>query len=198
MTDAPHQHSALDARDDMLAIANTWPDLTARLGRDGTSAPDGMPKPVTRTRGLVINELVSQTMADIREWVTFLARQLVDETDWTPPAGTDTPGLITNIARQRIGFFTEHKDVELRVAFIDDCKKIRADVTRVAYPDGYRTLDTRLPCETTDNCPGAYTVRPSASGAMPDLVCSHDRTHRVGPDVWSRTRWRHVHDSSVA
>lgn len=198
MTDAPRQHSALDARDDMLAIADTWPDLTARLGRDGSNAPDGMPKPVSRTQGLVINELVSQTMADVRDWVTFLARQLVDETDWTIPAGADTPTLITTIARDRIGHFTTHPDEMLRHAFTDDCKRIRADVTRVAYPDGYRTLDTRLPCESGQNCPGTYTVRPSGSGAMPDLVCSADRTHRVGPDIWSRTRWRHLHDSSVA
>ena len=106
MTTAPGQHSALDARDDMLAIADAWPDLLDRLGREDSSAPDGMPKQVNRTPGLVINEAVSDAMRQIAAWAMYLARVLLDETDWTPPPGAGTPRMLAVIARERIGHFT--------------------------------------------------------------------------------------------
>ena len=125
MTTAPGQHSALDARDDMLAIADTWPDLLDRLGRDDSSAQDGMPKQVNRTPGLVINEAVSDAMRQITAWAHFLARVLLEETDWTPPPGAGTPRLLTLIARQRIGHFTAHTDQSIRLAFHDDARAMR-------------------------------------------------------------------------
>ena len=189
----------------MLAIAAAWPDLLTKLGREGSAASDGMPKPVSRTPGLVINEHISQTMAEVREWVTFLTRVLIDEAKWTPPH-TDTPRLITRIARERIGHFTEHPDDLLRMAFYDDAVEMRRKVERAAYPDGYRTLDTRIPCEehgTSDAgerivCAGTYTVRPRADGVMPDLICSAERQHRVSPVEWSRSSWKLAHEQRAA
>lgn len=203
--DRREQVSALNARDDLLGIADAWPDLLDRLGREGSRASDGMPKPASRTPGLVINEYVSDVMAEVRDWTMFLVRQLLDETDWTPEHGLDTPALLTVIARERIGHFTAHQDEGLRLAFYDDVDTFRGKVMRAAYPDGYRTLDTRLPCEehsTSDlgeriPCEGTYTVRPRKDGAEPDLICSHDRTHRVPPAEWSRSRWRIRHASAA-
>ena len=106
MTPAASQHSALDARDDMLAVAGAWPDLLDRLGREDSSAPDGMPKQVNRTPGLVINEAVSDALRQIAAWAMYLARVLLDETDWTPPPGAGTPRMLAVIARERIGHFT--------------------------------------------------------------------------------------------
>lgn len=207
MTDAPAQHSALDARDDLLAIAAAWPDLEDRLGREGGGPSDGMPRAVTPTRGLVINEHISEIMREVREWVAFLGRQLVDETDWRTTS-THTGDILTDIARNRIGFFTAHQDEQMQHAFHDDAKHYRRVVTQAAYPDGYRTLDTRIPCEHVYNpectcrgmdetpgcqhnqpCTGTYKVRPDGQ-RMPDLVCSVDRTHRLDPGVWSRVSWQ--------
>lgn len=203
MTDAPDQHSALDARDDLLAIAAAWPDLEDRLGREGGGPSDGMPRAVTPTRGLVINEHISEIMREVREWVAFLARVLMDEvrvdlptrgedgevftSPWAP-ANTDTAAMLGEIARTRIGHFTSHADEQVRITFHDDAKHYRTKVTRAAYPDGYRTLDTRIPCDA-DTCAGTYKVRPDGQ-RMPDLVCSVDRTHRLDPAVWSRASWQ--------
>lgn len=193
-------HPAVLARNDLLAIAEAWPDLLDRLGREGSSAPDGMPKPVSRTPGLVINEHVSQCMADVREWATFLARVLIDETpDFAAPG--DTADLLRTLA-DRVGHFTEHPDDGMRLAFHDDLTTHLGKVLRVAYPDGYRTLDTRVPCEHHGDsaagervdCAGTYTVRPREDGSMPDLICDRDREHRVAPNVWSRSGWRREHD----
>jgi len=200
--DRPVQHSALDARDDMLAIADAWPDLQARLGREGLHGSDGMPKPVTRIVGLIINEFVSDTMREISDWVWFLVRVLVDETDWQAPKDHDTPALLACIARTRVGHFTAHPDKSFGEAFTDDAKRLRALATRVAYPDGYRTLNTRIPCEFHDTsdtggrivCRGTYTVRPLRDDTMPDLICSTDRSHRISPDVWSRSGWKRSHE----
>lgn len=205
-TDRREQVSALNARDDMLAIADAWPDLLDRLGREGSSAPDGMPKPVSRTPGLVINEYISDVMAEARDWTSFLARVLTDETDWQPPVGHDTPDMLADIARNRIGHFAAHPDEMLRLAFFDEARDMRGKVTRAAYPDGYRTLDTRLPCEqcgTSDQgerteCAGTYTVRPTGNGSEPDLICSLDRTHRIPPADWSRGRWKVRHAGGAA
>lgn len=206
-TDRPQQTRALDARDDMLAIAAAWPDLLARLGRESSNASDGMPRPATRAVGLVINEHVSQTMSEIREWVTFLSRVLIDETDtWMPPHGLDTPRLLVHIAVDRIGHFTQHPDEGLRLAFFDDAKAMRAKVEKVAYPDGVRTIVTRASCEefTTSDlgeripCPGKITARPTKYGSMPDLICSEDKTHRTPPEVFMRAGWRKSHEEDVA
>lgn len=205
MSDRPAKHRALDARDDMLAIAAAWPDLLARLGREGSSAIDGMPRPASRTVGLVINERVSETMREVRDWTMFLTRVLVDEAKWTPPR-TDTPHLLTRIAHERIGHFTEHPDAMLRLAFLDDAKEMREKVEKVAYPDGIRTITMRARCEefTTSDlgervpCTGRLTMRPTRYGTMPDLICSEDKTHRTPPEVYMRPGWRKSHEEDVA
>lgn len=200
MSDRPAQHSALDARDNLLAIADAWPDLLDRLGREGTNAPDGMPKPVSRTPGLVINEHISEIMREATRFARQLAGALAQAQDWHPTSD-NAPALLTDIARNHIGHFTAHHDPNVRALFHKEAHRLRGRVTRAAYPDGYRTLDTRLPCEhhdTTDTgqrtpCAGTYTVRPTPNGSMPNLVCSHDRTHVIAPAEWSRNGWRSRH-----
>ncbi len=201
------QHSALDARDDLLAVAATWPDLVNRLARWGSSASDGMPKGrPDPSEGSVIDMHVSKVCAEIRDWVAFLARVLVDETDWTLPARYDTGSLAAAIARQRVGHFTAHPDVHLRLAFFDDATRMRKLAEKTAYPDGYRTLDTRVPCEEHGTspagerivCPGVYKIRPRVDGSMPDMICSVDSTHRIRPEVWSRVSWKARHEDVEA
>lgn len=215
------QHSSLDARDDMLAIADAWPDLEDMLGRTGGGPGDGMPRAVHGDRTLVINEHVSQVIADVRDWTMFLVRTLMEEVwvevrvvdldrgapqirpqPWAPPVGSTTPQLLAHIARTRVGHFTAHADEMLALAFHDDVKALRGQVERAAYPDGYRTLDTRIPCDEQGDsaegervpCCGTYTIRPTGATAdMPDLICTADRTHRIEPAEWSRGSWKLRH-----
>lgn len=190
----PRQHSALDARDDMLAIVYAWPDLLTRLGRDGSAGGEKVSG--SRSPGLVINERVSDTMAAVRDWAAFLARVLLQETDWTPPRVQDTPALLHNIARTRIGHFTEHEDEGMRLAFFDDVDHHRRAVESAAYPRGVKIIPVHVECvehTTTDlgervPCPGEYTVRldPERAGLIPDMICDHDRAHRITPEQWQR------------
>src|SRR5690606_3002448 len=134
-----------------------------RLGREGTPVADGMPraKPMP---GLVINESVSEATATITAWGHFLASVLLDEIYQAPPAGMDTPSLLTYIARERLGHFTAHPDEGLRLAFYDDVREHRELAQRHAYPSGRRWIPVHIAClehTTTDvgervPCPGEY------------------------------------------
>jgi len=190
-----NEHAALEARRHMLAIADAWPDLEDRLGREGSTVGDKVSG--TKTPGLVINEHVSDVMGEVREWVTFLARALIDETDWTPPAG-GTPELLHDIATNRIGHFTEHPDEGLRLAFHDDAREMHRKVMGAAYPRGIRTIRLGIPCDehTTSDlgervpCPGQYETRLDPEESIGDLVCSTDPEHRMTPLEWQRSQRR--------
>lgn len=217
-TDRPDRVSALDARDDLLAIADTWPDLLERLVQQGSSGSDGMPTAVVRDEtGIEINEYVSQVHFEVMYWAQFLARVLMDEVviSWTvdgetftkpwAPRNTGVPDMLTEIARTRIGHFTSHPDKMLRLAFFDDAKDMRRKIEHAAYPQG-PALDTGIACESHDTsdkgeriiCAGVYTVRPLPADTIPDLICSVDRTHMLSPDVWSRPSWKLAHEQKSA
>ena len=210
-TPAPAQHSALDARDDMLAIADTWPDLEDRLGRE--EPPRGEKVSGSRVPGLVINETVSQAMGEIRSWVHFLARVLMEEVTITHtvemPAGsvltftepwrpqsTGVTDILREIARERIGHFTAHPDQGMRLAFHDDARAMRELAERTAYPSGRKWVRVHVACLeylTTaagerKPCPGGYRVLldPELPGLIPDMVCEKDGAHRISPLDWQR------------
>lgn len=199
--------SALDARDDMLAIADAWPDLLDRLGRE--QSRHGERVSGTRPVGLSINELVSDTMREVDGWVHFLARVLMDELlePWVPRS-TDTPDLLREIARERIGHFTHHADEALRIGFYDDAHRLRGLVTRRAYPTGKRVVPLHIPCtehDTSDlgervQCAGQFGIMldPDRPGFIPDMVCSDDPTHRISPAEWQRASRRTAMDPTAA
>lgn len=188
------QNSALDARDHLLAIADTWPDLLDRLGREGRAGGEKVKG--TRPVGLVINEKVSDAMAELTAWVGFLAHVLIDETDWTPPPGGGVPTTLANIARERIGHFTAHPDEMLRLSFFEDAQTMRRLAERAAYPSGRRWIPLHIAClehGTSDQgerivCPGEYRVLldPEKPGLIPDMVCEVDPSHRISPLDWQR------------
>ena len=203
MSDAPRQHSALDTRDNMLAIADTWPDLLDRLGNEGRAGGEKVRG--TKTPGLAINEAVSDVLAELTRWVGFLVHVLIDETDtWNPPRGADAPALLTHIARERLGHFTAHEDEGLRHAIADDAHRLRRLAEHTAYPTGRRWVPVHVACleyATTDlgertPCTGEYRVMldPEAHGMVPDMVCELDPTHRISPLDWQRAARKSGHD----
>ena len=181
---------------DMSYIVNAWPDLLDRLAREGTSAISGMPKAKVYSNGLVLNEHISDTMREVSDWVWFLARVLLDETDWIPPKDHDTPILLAAIARTRIGHFTHHTDAQLALAVSDDARRLRGKVERAAYPSGVKVIPVHVLClehGVSDMgervaCCGEYTVRldPEMPGLIPDMICSQDNGHRITPEQWQR------------
>jgi hypothetical protein len=197
-------HPAILARNDLLTIADTWPDLVDRLSRED-GASDGQPRAKNRTPGLVINDHVSQVMADIRSWVTFLARVLIDETDWRPDDST-VPGMLRGIAT-RVGHFTTHDDEQLRDDFTTDTATYRDKATNAAYPTGRHMLWTQIRCDHHDTsdqgeripCTGRYgvLVDPDRS-LLPDMVCEKDRTHRISPLDWQRAYRRTAMNPNAA
>lgn len=196
-------HPAVLARNDLLYIAEAWPDLIDRLGRETSTAADGMPKPVSRTPGLVINEHVSAVIADATKFTWQLADALVQSTDWTPPS-EQAPAVLADIARTRVGHFTAHPDTDVRAEFHKRLDDMRRTVEHAAYPDGFRTRTTAVRCEEQGDspegeripCPGFYTFRARGDGSHPDLICNQNRQHRVPPSVWSRSGWRKDHEDA--
>lgn len=199
-------HAALALRDDLAWLADAWTDLLDRLGRE-QPAPDGQPRPATRAVGLVINERVSEVMAEVTGYAWDLAHTLaVQSTGFTLPRDRDTPLVLTAVAG-RVGYFTEHPDPAVSRGVPERAALLRRQVTRTAYPDGVRTVRLpayRCPERVIDEdgrhvaCRGHWTIRPLPSGSLGDMICSVDSDHRTPPSVWLRTVRRRARADATA
>lgn len=185
MTHDPHDRVAhLNARDDLLSIAHDWPALAANL--PATTGPTRLGQP--RTRHVAPPLPINPHVAALRTEVTTYTRHLVAALpDYTPPTPRTIPTVLRNVATTRLGHFTANP--ETGPTFCHQAASLAHRVHTAAHPDGYRTLTTGLPCQIHD-CPGTYTVRPTTTGAEPDLICNHNHTHRIPPAQWARDRWR--------
>lgn len=199
-------HAAVALRGDLEWLADAWTDLLDMLGRQ-QPAPDGQPRPATRAVGLVINERVSQVMAEVTAYAWQLAHALaVDSTGFTLPRDRDTP-MVLNAVAGRVGHFTEHKDPAISRGVPQRAMELRREVNRTAYPDGVRTVQLaaykcleRVIDEDGRHvaCRGHWTIRPLPSGNLGDMVCSLDLDHRVPPSVWLRLVRRRARADATA
>lgn len=195
MTDARPQHSTLDTRDHLLAIIRLWPDLEARLAAGGSGDQSGV-RSVPSSR-VPIDAHVSDVIAEVTAWANFLARVLVGETDWRPPAKITTPALLEEIARKRIGHFAENADEMLALAFGDDAKRLHELVTKTIRPSEVRRI--RLPVACIEpGCRGKYTTLLLPSQMMQDLVCDKTKTHTIEQIEWQRAYRRADSDATMA
>jgi hypothetical protein len=192
VNDRRDQVSALNARDDLLAIADAWPALRVRLGQAGQGDRSGVrTKPASRPP---IDVHVSDVIGELTAWVMFLAHVLVDETDWTP-RDVDTPLVLRQIARERVGHFTAHEDEMLAMTFVDDARENRRKAETTAYPSGRRRIKLGIPCADAGTgedgsripCGGEYAVTLVEDNPLfPDMVCTSDATHRITPAEWQQ------------
>jgi hypothetical protein len=216
------QHSALNARDDLLAIADAWPVLEVRLAQQGQGDRSGV-KTRPGSKPPLSTDIID-VMAELAAWTTFLARVLMDEVTietrvlgpvrarpfidpWRPRSIT-TPDLLREIARFRVGHFTAHPDEMLRIAFQDEAQENRRKAESAAYPHGRRKIPLHVMCEMHDTSPegeriaclGWYhaTIDPEVTVGIPDMVCDKDGTHRITPAEWQSSIRRTMDPSAAA
>lgn len=195
-------HRSLALRRDLTAIASAWDELEDALARDGMADRSGVRVPPTSRPPL--DPAVADVVAEVGQWVVFLAHVLMDETAWTPPADTSTKSLIDAI-KPRAGHFTEHGDPMLAQAVQDDADRYAALVIRTARPSGSRVWRLGLPClehATSDMgervpCRGQYATVVRADETIGDLVCTKDRSHTLTPEEWVRGQRRGSFDEQA-
>ncbi|MBN8882971.1 MAG: hypothetical protein J0H73_11740 [Salana multivorans] len=198
------EHASITVQRDMLAIVNMWPALLTRL-EPGTSTDESgvRSKPASRPAA---DLAVSDLIADVTSWVYFLARTLHDEVTverdgttqpWTP-ATQQMPAMLDEIARWRIGHFTEHDDEMLALAIADYAAEHKRKIRNTIAPTGARRIDLRIPClehDTDDHgrrtpCCGSYHTTLNPGRPLGDMICNNDPTHRMTPAEWQTARRR--------
>jgi hypothetical protein len=199
-----HGHLAVLAGNDLWTIRTEWPALAA-LAACGTETATE-PVKGSRTPPIPINPHVIDVMIEVETWITGLAHTLDVETNWTPPT---TPNIRQTLAElyNHVGHFTEHPDPTIAQTFTTDTPRMATLVYKTAHPSGKRTLRVGVRCDhytTTDPdnptpCPGQYTVLadPDNPYVIPDLICDHNRTHRIDPGEWQRA-YRRTQDPQAA
>lgn len=149
--------TALDARDDMLWVADHWHDLRNNLRPGGGNALTGMPGGTDEQ--MPINVAVSDLMHAITEQTRFYAHMLMDETDWTPSTSS-MPTLLSEVAR-RYGHFTASGDDQIGLEFCDDAHEWRRKVRNTLYrPDPAEYVG---PCRVS-GCGGELYLRKGKDG----------------------------------
>jgi hypothetical protein len=186
-------HVALTVQRDMRQIADLWPDLEARLTGSGTSDRSGVRRPPGSKPPIDVH--IADVTAEVSAWVVFLARVLIDETDWTPRSH-DTAAILRDIADNRVGHFTEAEDQGLREAVTEDAARLARLVHNTARPSDRRTIPLGIPCmeHSTSElgerviCTGQYATTLTPGERIGDFVCSKDREHRITPLEWQRSQ----------
>lgn len=197
----PHAHVCDTCEDklrtNLYAIENTWDDLQAALMR-GSSDPTAERVKGSKAVGLVINETASDAIHAATDVVWFVARLVVDERG-VKCGGANVPKVAHWLAFAHVPWIVRHHDPDLVTAIIDDIDTAQKAVHRAAYPKGARRVDiTELTCqEHTTTAAGErtpctghmYLIAVPDSNTWPDLTCSVDPTHKIGPDMWRREAW---------
>lgn len=191
------EHPSITVQRDMLAIVDAWPALLARLPRGGTVEHHAGKRTKRAGAPIPIDAHVSDVIGEVTEWVVFLARVLMDETDWTPEQ-TDTPDLLREIAETRVGHFTEHPDEAWAPGIADDAARLAKLVRTTAYPSGRRKIPLNIACiehGTSDlgeriPCTGKLWTHLVPDERIEDFVCDVDPMHRMTPLQWNRSQRR--------
>lgn len=169
----------------LQAIAGTWEDLHNAIGKSNSYE---LKERVAGTPeiGLVLNEAVMAVMAEVREWVVFVARVIATEDDNAKaPDNIETKALILYVLRH-FNFIAEH---ELAGDFAEDSWRLRGKVERNAYPSGSRRLKVQALCQvkTEDGvCEGQlFAMLRSSDEKVPSAIyCKKDKGHKVDPSKW--------------
>lgn len=184
-------------RTNLYAIEATWDDLQAAL-MGGSGDPTAERVKGSRDVGLNINERASDAAREASEIIWFAARLVVDERG-VKCGGSTVPAVAHWLAFAHAPWLVRHSDADLVVALIEDMDSAKRAANAAAYPKGARRVDiTELAClehgtsDTGERTPCAghmYLIAVPDSSVWPDLLCSVDPGHRIGPDMWRREAW---------
>lgn len=163
---------ALRARDDLLAVAASWPSLRCRLRPTGIAtevrtAPGSKPPIVIA---------VSDLMRQIEDRTRYYGNKLLAETkDWKPSTSL-MPGLLVEVAG-RFGHFTSGSE-RVALDFLDDAHEMRRLVSGA--------LAQHEPAKWAGPCPD----RPGCDGQIYQRPGSIDGQCRVCGRVVGQAEWR--------
>lgn len=204
-------------RRNLYKIADRWAELEDALTwrevlpgvigtRDDGPRQDGERKTPLAT-GTTINERAVRARREATDAVWFalqVIREDYDNQGWTfdPPRQPNTtqdgtPALARWLAGAPVDHIVKHADQESAEEIANGIAKAERAVFKATHPSEAHWAPVNLSCDmwtTSDRgervpCPGdmwAYV----GTGVMPDLVCNHDETHKIDPQVWERVGWK--------
>ena len=199
-----------DLRTNLGKIAQRWPELEAALTTTGVGGEKGNSKHGMIAVGTNVNEAAVRARRACTDVVWFALQVIRDDLDsagrvFCPPATSatrsqdDTPRVARWLAAQHVKDITHRTDPETAVAILRDVAAAERLTYLVCETTPPRRIDTGMACEQHgtsalgERVPCAGVMRATLTDAMPDLVCSVDRTHTIPPDVWSRSYWKRAH-----
>lgn len=199
-----------DLRANLSKIADRWPELERALTTTGVGGEKGHTVNGMVAVGTNVNEAAVVARRACTDVVWFALQVIRDDLDsagraFCPPATSsarsqdDTPRVARWLAQWHVAHITHRTDPETAVAILRDVAAAERLTYLVCETTPPRRIDTGMACEehgTSDlgeRVPCAGVMRATLTDAMPDLVCSVDRTHTIPPDVWSRSYWKRAH-----
>lgn len=180
--------SALDARDDLREMADTYvtvasldlsPDPSGVRGVPGSRVPPG-------AQAILDADEVGRVLREVDEWARFLQRVLLNEAGIMGglPTAT-TQGALRHVA-EHAAHFLDHDDEGLRLAFTDDLRQHKQALNRLSRR-ALRFVRTGMGCQDP-TCNGQYVADLPRIGKPTDGAITCDRCrHRVENSVW--TSW---------
>jgi hypothetical protein len=203
-------------RANLLKIAERWPELERALTTTGVGGEKGNSKHGMVAVGTNVNEAAVRARRACTDVVWFALQVIRDDLDsadrdfappvtpWATRSQDDTPKVARWLARWHVAHITHRTDPDTAAEISRDV----ADAERLTYlaceTSPPRRIDTGMACEehgtseAGERVPCAGVMRATLTDAMPDLVCSVDRTHTIAPDVWSRSYWKRAHITDEA
>jgi hypothetical protein len=198
-------------RRNLHKIADRWPELEKALTTPTAGGEKGKTKNSMVSVGTDLNERAVAARRACTDAVWFIVQVLRDDLDtagrpFTPPPASanrsqdDTPHIAWWLARWHVAHITHRTERETAEEIARDVERAERLTFEVCETTPERKIPTGLPCEqhatTVEGervpCPGVMRA-PLVRDYHPDLVCSHDPTHRIPPDVWARTGWKRAH-----
>lgn len=177
------RHHAITAAKNLRTIAKLYPELEIALGTKEQLPDTGYITTGKPGSTLPLNTKASEVKGEIDQWASGLAQTLITNIDWIPPTPTTTPRILEDIARMRIGHFTENANGE---EFIDAAHHYANLINRTVQPLGIKRIRLGVPCHAP-NCEGQYeALLLPWKQTTPDMTCNVDRDHLMTPYEWNR------------
>lgn len=189
-------------RANLTFIAERWAPLTVAVTSvEAVTGEQGRQKRGGKTHGLRVSHDAIEARRRADALVSFMVHDLLDRWDEQDrtlplPERRDTPALAKWLADWRVIDFTTHPGDELALEVWTDADDVarlvrhattpRPAMVHVGIPcdeHGTSEAGARVPCEGS-------LVAAVTDGALPDLRCDADPSHRVTVAEWMHASWK--------